>query len=454
MVFFQGQNLAADVDRDLRREVALGDGGGDAGDVAHLAGEVRRHRVHRVGEVLPGAGHARHHGLATELALGADLARHARDFRREAGELIDHRVDGFLQLENLALDVHRDLARQVAAGDGRGDGGDVAHLLGEVRRHRVDRVGEVLPRAGHAGHHGLTAQAPVGADLARHARHFRRERAQLIHHRVDGFLELQDLAADVHRDLLGQVAVGDGNRHVGDVADLRGEVAGHLVDRVGQLFPDARHALHLRLSTELAFGADLAGHARHLGGEDRELLDHRVDELCRAQELALELATVDLEIHRLPEVAARDGADGAGDLGCRPHEVVDERVERLGFGRPPAGGAGQRHALSQPAFLADRPAQTRDLAGDAPGVTDGLIEGLGDAGIGAGPVRWEADGEVAVAERQHGRQQLVGARLRAVVPLPAGGTVGNGSALDRWGDEARLLPGSWERGSVTHRRVL
>jgi hypothetical protein len=55
-----------------------------------------------------------HLGLAAELALGADLARHARHLRREAVELVDHRVDGVLEREDLALDLDRDLARQVA----------------------------------------------------------------------------------------------------------------------------------------------------------------------------------------------------------------------------------------------------------------------------------------------------------------------------------------------------
>ena len=36
--------------------------------------------------------------LAAELAFGAHLARHARDFRREGAQLVDHRVDGFLEL--------------------------------------------------------------------------------------------------------------------------------------------------------------------------------------------------------------------------------------------------------------------------------------------------------------------------------------------------------------------
>src|SRR5207302_9848505 len=62
-------------------------------DVAHLAREVRRHGVHVVGEVLPGAGHSGHLRLAPELALAAHLARHPRHFRGKPAELIDHRVD-------------------------------------------------------------------------------------------------------------------------------------------------------------------------------------------------------------------------------------------------------------------------------------------------------------------------------------------------------------------------
>ena len=40
--------------------------------------------------------------------------------------------------------------------------------------------------------------------------HFRGERVQLVDHRVDGVLELEDLALDVDGDLAREVAVGDG----------------------------------------------------------------------------------------------------------------------------------------------------------------------------------------------------------------------------------------------------
>ena len=79
-----------------------------------------------------------HVGLPAELAFGADFAGDAGHFGGERAELVDHRVDGVLQLEDLALHVDGDLLRQVAVGDGRGHVGDVAHLAGEVAGHEVD----------------------------------------------------------------------------------------------------------------------------------------------------------------------------------------------------------------------------------------------------------------------------------------------------------------------------
>src|SRR5204862_493179 len=147
----------------------------------------------------------------------------------------------------------------------------------QVVRHQVDVVGQILPRSGDARDDRLAAQLSFRADLARDARDFGGEGVQLVDHRVDRVFQLEDFATDVDGDLLGQVAVGDGDRHVGDVADLCGEVAGHHVDAVGQVLPDAAHVAHLRLAAELAFGADLARDARDLGREASELVDHRVD---------------------------------------------------------------------------------------------------------------------------------------------------------------------------------
>jgi len=48
--------------------------------------------------------------------------------------------------------------------------------------------------------------------------------------------------ADVNGDLTGEIAVGDGGGHLGDVADLAGKVRGHEVDVVGEILPSAADA--------------------------------------------------------------------------------------------------------------------------------------------------------------------------------------------------------------------
>src|SRR5688500_11702998 len=82
-------------------------------------------------------------------------------------------------------------------------------------------------------HARLAAHTTLWRPFPRHPRDFRCKRAQLVDHRVDGGLELQDFAFHVHRDLLGQVAGGHGLGHVGDVPHLRGQVARHGVHRLG-----------------------------------------------------------------------------------------------------------------------------------------------------------------------------------------------------------------------------
>src|SRR5207253_3025496 len=148
------------------REITLGYGGGDLRDRAHLTGEIGRHRVHVVREVLPGPGYPRHPRLASELALGAHLARHPRHLRREAPQPIHHVVDRALELHEPSAPVFRALPRQITPGYRRGDLRDRAHLTGEIGRHRVHVVREVLPDPGYPRHPRLASELALGAHLA------------------------------------------------------------------------------------------------------------------------------------------------------------------------------------------------------------------------------------------------------------------------------------------------
>src|SRR5205085_2821430 len=147
----------------------------------------------------------------------------------------DHRVDGVLEREDLTLDVDGDLAAEIAARDGGGDLGDVADLAGEVSRHRVDVVGEAVRSAGDALDPGLAALPAHGADLAGDATLSLHDALPIFDHRVDRVLEREDLALDVDGDLAAEIAAGDRGRHLGDVADLAGQVRRHRVDVVGEV---------------------------------------------------------------------------------------------------------------------------------------------------------------------------------------------------------------------------
>jgi hypothetical protein len=71
---------------------------------------------------------------------------------------------------------------------------DAADLVGQVARHDVDVVGEVLPGAGDPGHLGLAAELALRADLARHAGHLGGERRELVDHCVDRRADARELA--------------------------------------------------------------------------------------------------------------------------------------------------------------------------------------------------------------------------------------------------------------------
>src|SRR5439155_1670391 len=309
-------DLPADVDGAHPGEVSLGDGRRHLRDIAHVRGEVACHEIDVVGEVFPDPGHALDLGLAAQLAFGTDFARDARDFRGEGVELIDHDVDGVLQLGDLAVDIDRDLLGKIAASDGGRDLRDVAHLIGQVVGHRVDVVGKVFPGPGGTQHVGLAAQPAFGTHLPCHATDFRGEGVQLVDHDIDGVLQLEDLALHFDGDLLGEIALLHGGGDVGDIAHLRRQVARHEVHVVGEVLPDTADAAHLRLAAELALGANLAGHAGDFRGEGVELIDHGVDGVVELQDLA---ANVDRDLLR--HVAPGDGGRDVGDVAHLGRDV-------------------------------------------------------------------------------------------------------------------------------------
>jgi hypothetical protein len=284
---------------------------------------------------------------------------------------------------------------------------DVTHLVGQVAAHGVDGVGQVLPRSGNAGHDGLTAKLAVGADFARHARHFRSEGTQLVHHRVDGFLELKDLAAHVHSDFLGKIAVGDGDGDFGDVAHLSGQVARHRVHAFGKVLPHARHFAHLRLAAEFAFGTDFARDARHFRSEHAQLLDHRVHDTGGFKEFALERAAIDLQPDCLQQIALCDGSDGGRDFFRWPEQVVDQCIDRGFHLVPCAVRDAEFYAMSRLAFAPHDLANALELLRHPFIGGDDVVEGVRNLPEDAVLLDAHSYGKVAGAHRAERLQQIL-----------------------------------------------
>ena len=352
----QFENFAFHVDRDFARQVAAGHSGRNFGDVSHLSGQVAGHGIDGVGKILPRSSDAGHVGLSAQSAFATHFAGHARDFGRERTQLLDHRIQRFFELQNFAAHVHGDLLRKITVRDGRSHLGDVAHLAGKVAGHEVHVVGEILPRAGNAGHLGLTTELAVGAHFAGHASYFTGEGIELVHHRIDGVLQFENFAFHIHRNFARQIAASHSGCYFGDVSHLAGQVAGHRVHRVGEIFPGSGNAGNLSLPAQLAFGADFAGHAGHFGRERVELIHHGVDGFFEQQNFA---AHIDRDFLR--KVTAGDGRRHFSDVTHLAGQVTGHGVHRVGEIFPGSANAGHQSLAAQFAVGSDFAGHARNF---------------------------------------------------------------------------------------------
>ena len=251
----------------------------------------------------------------------------------------------------------------------------------------------------------MTTEDTFGTDFTRNARHFRGERVELIDHRIDRAGEFANLAPRFDRDFFRKVAVGDGGGYVGDIANLGRKITRHGVDRVGQIFPRAGNAFDGRLTTELAFGADLARNARDFRRERVEPIDHLVDRAAGAQKLAFEWMTVGLERHLLRKVAVGDRTEHAPGFRHREDQIIDQLVDRLDSLAPIALHAVDGRALGDRAFTPDDFAYARKFVIDTRVVLDAFIERIGDLAVDTDEIIWQARAEISVAKSAQGREQ-------------------------------------------------
>jgi hypothetical protein len=109
----------------------------------------------------------------------------------------------------------------------------------------------------------------------------------------------------------------------------------------------------------------------------------------------------------LGEIALRHGAYGAGHFRRRPHQVVDERVERNDLVSPSADGAGYVHALFEFSFLPDHPTHAGDLGRAPRADPEDVVEDVSDFSIQTREVASETHREVAVLESGESCEEIV-----------------------------------------------
>src|SRR3569833_1429748 len=128
----QLENLSSALGLHLLGEITLGDGRGHVDNVSHLRGQVVGHGVDVHRQLVPHSLDTHDVGLATQYALGSDIAGDTSDFGCECPQLIHHCVDRLLELQNLTSGRPLDLLGQISVGDGRGHGCDFAHYAALV----------------------------------------------------------------------------------------------------------------------------------------------------------------------------------------------------------------------------------------------------------------------------------------------------------------------------------
>jgi hypothetical protein len=241
-----------------------------------------------------------------------------------------------------------DRLRQVALGDGGGHPRDLAHLGGEVRGHQVDVLGQLLPRAGDAGHLGLGAELAVDADLARHPGDLGAEAAELLDHAVDRLGVLEELARErpldaVEVDRLRQVAAGDGGDHLGDLVGVVGQVVQGLVDRADVARPAALRLALAQPPPGAPLAADgvaqLAHVLTHAGDQVGELVEDLRDLAVEALDVVRQ---ADLEFAALERPqAGEELAAGEGVRAVHPRRPGGALAGGLATARPARLGAGR-----------------------------------------------------------------------------------------------------------------
>src|SRR5580698_4998567 len=204
-------------------------------------------------------------------------------------------------------------------------------------------------------------------------------------------------SAHVHSDFAREVAARHRRGHLGNVAHLPGQVAGHRVHRVGEILPRSGDAGDLCLAAQFSVRADFTRDARYLSREHAKLLNHGVYDGGRTQEFAFEWPSINVQLYGLRQIAFRHGRDSARDFRRWAQQIIDERVDRYFHLSPRRLGQVKSHALSRAAlFTHHLPDAFQFLRHLLVGSHD-VVERVGDFSGQPGPVTRQPHREVAVA---------------------------------------------------------
>src|SRR5262249_53494565 len=139
-----------------------------------------------------------------------------------------------------------------------------------------------------------------------------------------------------------KVTARHGGRDLGDVTDLRSEIAAHGVDGVGQVLPCPCRARNDRLHAEPTLGADLTRDAGHFRGETIELIHHRVDGVLQSENFALH---IDGDLAR--EISLRDSGCHLSDVADLASQVRSHQVDAVCEVLPGPSDAGHRRLAAE-----------------------------------------------------------------------------------------------------------
>ena len=150
------------------------------------------------------------------------------------------------------------------------------------------------------------------------------------------------------------------------------------------------------MAAQLTVRANFARHTRYFSRENAELLNHGVNDIGGAEELALQRAPIDIELNRFLQIALSHCADRASDLGGGTKEIIHESING-NLDLPPSRlRLVKTHALASFPLFAHYLSEALQLFGDVMVCADDVVEGVGDLPCEPSPVAWQTNRKITV----------------------------------------------------------